>query len=398
MRKVKNRFTAIICLSIGLMLMVPLRQCNQGQGSHDIKLPYDDAAFEKELDGTTTSLFKLRNKQGMLLVLSDYGARIVSMYAPDKNGKLEDIVLGCENLDQYINGNPGVGAVIGPVANRISGAWFEIDGIRYNLPDNKGGVCHHSGPDSFYRQVWKGKEIPCDTGACVEMSLFTPDGRWGFPGNKEVTVRYTLTDHNALVIDYTATTDKSCHFNLTNHAYFNLGGPDRSDILDHYTEINADSFTPFAESGFVPSGEIRSVKGTDLDFTRPARIGERIESEMHQMQLVSGYDHNYLLNQNNVHDGLTFCARVFDPPSGRVMECYTSEPAVQFYTANFLDGTMRGNGREFLTRRSGLCLETQHYPDTPHNEHFPSTLLASGDTLKSRTIYRFSTKTRLNDL
>lgn len=368
------------------------KQCNQGSGNAGVELPYEEEAFEKEIDEKSTSLYVMRNKQGMLLTLSDYGARIVSLYAPDKHGKMEDVVLGCSDIDQYINGNPGVGAVIGPVTNRISGAWFEIEGMRYDLPDNKGGVCLHSGPDSFYRQVWEGRKIPCDTGSCVEMYLFTPDGRWGFPGNKEVTVRYTLTDQNALVIDYTATTDKRCHFNLTNHAYFNLDGPDCEDILNHYIEINADSFTPFGGNNLVPSGEIRSVKGTDLDFTRSVRIGERIESRMDQMQLVGGYDHNYVLNQHRDSDRLTFCARVFEPVSGRVMECYTTEPAVQFYTANFLDGTMRGNGRDFLTRRSGLCLETQHYPDSPHHDHFPSTLLEPGDTLRSRTIYRFSHK------
>ncbi len=363
--------------------------CKRSGKNEGVQLPYTKEDFEREIDGKTTSLFVLRNTNGMILTLSDYGARMVSLYAPDKSGNLEDVVLGCPSLEEYINGNPGVGAVIGPVANRISGAWFEIEGIRYDLPDNKGGVCHHSGPDSFYRQVWEGREVPCDSGACVEMYLFTPDGRWGFPGNKEVTVRYTLTDDNALIIDYTATTDKSCYMNLTNHAYFNLGGPDCEDILDHYIEINADSFTPFAGKDLVPSGEIHSVIGTDLDFTQPVSIGERIESSFDQIRLVGGYDHNYVLNKSHGKNRLTFCARVTEPVSGRVMECRTTEPAVQFYTANFLDGTMRGNGRKHLTRRSGLCLETQHYPDSPHNAHFPNTLLEPGDTLKSRTVYCF---------
>jgi len=374
----------------GFLVAGMLMTCNALRRGGDAVLPYDKAAFEKEINGKTTGLYVLKNKNGMLVSLSDYGARIVSLYAPDKNGKMEDVVLGCPSIEEYVLGNPGVGAVIGPVANRISGAWFEIEGIRYELPENKKGVCHHSGPDSFYRQVWEGREVPCDTGASVEMYLFTPDGRWGFPGNKEVTVRYTLTDDHALVIDYRAITDKSCYMNLTNHAYFNLGGPDCGHILDHLLEIHADSFTPFAGEDLVLSGEIRSVKGTDLDFTQPVRIGERIESEMEQMQLAGGYDHNYVLNKDGKDEHLTFCARVSDPVSGRVMECFTTEPGVQFYTANFLNGTMQGNGREFLTSRSGLCLETQHFPNSPHIPHFPCTLLEPEDTLKSRTIYRFS--------
>ena len=384
----KNRF-GIIQLILGLLITGSLWSCRNSRNNGEVELPYAREAFEKEINGETTQLYVLRNRSGMVLALSDYGARIVSLYAPDKNGALEDVVLGCPEIDEYVKGNPGVGAVIGPVANRISGAAFEIEGVKYALPDNKGGVCHHSGPDSFYRQVWRGEKGHTDSGDYVDMYLSVPDGRWGFPGNKEVKVRYTLNHHNALYIDYEVTTDKACYFNITNHAYFNLGSGDSQNIHDHIMMINADHFTPFAEKGLVPSGEIRSVSGTDFDFTSPRPIGQRIESEDPQMQMVGGYDHNYVLNHTGATGKLTLCARVREPASGRIMECYTTEPAVQFYTANFLDGSMRGNNREFLTRRSGFCLETQHYPDSPHHAHFPNTLLQAGDTLRSRTIYAF---------
>lgn len=386
-----RRFYILIIFSVTLL------SCNRAAETGEIVIPYSVEDFEKVIDGKQTRMYIVSNENGMLLTLSNYGARIVSLYAPDKEGTMEDVVLGSPSLEEYINGNPGVGATIGPVANRISDAQFEIDGETYHLPNNKGTVCHHSGPDSFYRQVWEGTEIMTDSGPAVEMSLFSADGQWGFPGNKEVTVRYTLTEENALYIDYTAVTDKSCYINLTNHAYFNLGGPDTENIEGHFIEINADSITPFGDERLVPSGEIMNIKGTDLDFTDLTRIGDRIDSPFPQMQMVHGYDHNYVLNKNDKSKFPTFCAKVVEPVSGRVMKCYTTEPAVQFYTANFLDGTMKGNGREFLTKRSGLCLETQHFPDSPHNDHFPNTLISPEDTFRSRTIYTFLVQDEKND-
>ncbi len=384
MKSLKKYFYLILAIFVLNTIMSCTNKKNE------INLPYKFEDFQKSINGKKTELYSIENSNGMLLVLSNYGARIISLYAPDKKGLMEDVVLGCPVLSEYINGNPGVGATVGPIANRISDAQFEIDGTIYKLPQNKGSVCQHSGPESFYRQVWDAEIIETDAGNVVEMSIHSFDGQWGFPGNKNVVVRFSLTDDNMLVIDYRAVTDKSCYFNLTNHSYFNLGGPDNENILNHYIEINADSITAFADSNFVPSGEIMNIRGTDLDFTRFQQIGERINSSNKQMQLVSGYDHNYILNKISANNDLSFCARVYDSKSGRLMDCYTTEPAVQFYTANFLDGTMKGNGRKTLGRRSGLCLETQHYPDSPHHSHFPNTLLEPGDTLKSQTVFKFS--------
>lgn len=352
-----------------------------------IDLPYARSDFEKIINGKNTTLISIKNENGMLVTITNYGARIVSIFVPDKEGKFGDVVLGCGNIEGYINGNPGVGAIIGPYANRILNAEFEIDGKQYKLPMNKQDVCHHSGPDSYYRQVW---EITHLTASSVEMSLSSFDRQWGFPGNKKVNVTFKLTDNNSIVIDYQAITDKPCYFNLTNHSYFNLKGS--GDILGHIVKINANHITPFGGPSLTPSGEIQDIRGSDLDLTTPVRIGERINSSNQQIQMVNGYDHNYVLNKNQHKNTLGFCASVYEPQSGRFMECYTTEPAVQFYTANFLNGSMTGKYGDKLERRNGLCLETQHYPDSPHHKSFPNTLLMPDDTLRSRTIYKFSIK------
>jgi len=353
---------------------------------------YSKADFEKELNGKKTTLFTLKNENGIIVTLTNYGAKIVSVFAPDKTGKMEDVVLGYKNIDGYIAGDAGQGAVVGPYANRIANAQFEIDGIVYQLPQNNMKACLHSGPESFYRQVYDAKEIQTNDGPAVEMTLQSPDLQWGFPGNKNVKVTYTLTKDNGLKIDYEATTDKACYFNLTNHVYFNLKGEGMGDILDHVLVVDANSSTAVADSQLIPTGEIVDIRGTAMDFTSPHTIGERINDPMPQLKMGGGYDHNYILNKDQNSNEMTFCASLYEPASGRYMECFTTEPAVQLYTGNFLTGSIIGKRGNPYNYRNGVCLETQHYPDSPHHPNFPNTLLRPGETLKSTTIYKFAVK------
>ena len=353
---------------------------------------YSKADFEKEVNGKKTTLFTLKNEGGIIVTLTNYGAKIVSIYTPDKNGVMEDVSLGYTSIDKYITGESGFGAVVGPFANRIANAQFEIDGQVYQLPQNNMKANLHSGPDSFYRQVWDGKEIQTADGPAVEMTLVSPDLQWGFPGNKNVKVTYTLTKDNGLKIDYEATTDKSCYFNLTNHCYFNLKGEGNGDILDHVMVIDANFSTAVADSQLIPTGEIVDIRGTAMDFTTPHTVGERINDPMPQLKMGGGYDHNYILNKDQNGHEMTFCASLYEPVSGRFMECFTTEPAVQLYTGNFLTGNIIGKRGNPYNYRNGICLETQHYPDSPHHPNFPNTLVKPGETLKSTTIYKFSVK------
>jgi len=358
----------------------------------EFAMRYSKADFEKEVNGKKTTLFTLKNDSGIIVTLTNYGAKIVSVFAPDKNGTMEDVTLGFKSIGEYVAGDAGQGAVVGPYANRIANAQFEIDGQVYNLPKNNNNACLHSGPESFYRQVYNAVELKAADGPAVEMTLVSPDGQWGFPGNKVVKVTYTLTKDNGLKIDYEATTDKSCYFNLTNHCYFNLKGEGNGDILDHILVVDANFITAVADTQLIPTGEIADIRGTAMDFTTPHTVGERINDSLPQLRMGGGYDHNYILNKDqNSHD-LTFCASVYEPVSGRYMECFTTEPAVQLYTGNFLTGKIIGKRGNPYNYRNGMCLETQHYPDSPHHPAFPNTLLRPGETLKSTTIYKFSVK------
>lgn len=358
----------------------------------EITMVYSKSDFEKELNGKKISLFTLENKDGITVTLTNYGAKIVSIFATDKDGNFEDVALGYSSIDGYINGDAGQGAVVGPYANRIANAQFVIDGTTYMLPINNFNACLHSGKESFYRQVYDAKEIKTAEGPAVEMTLSSADGEWGFPGNKNVKVTYTLTNDNGLKIDYEATTDKSCYFNLTNHVYFNLKGEGIGDILDHVLVIDANFSTAVADSQLIPTGEIVNIRGTAMDFTSPHTIGGRIEDPMPQLRMGGGYDHNYILNKDQNAKELTFCASLYEPVSGRYMECFTTEPAVQLYTGNFLKGNIIGKRGNPYNYRNGVCLETQHYPDSPNHPHFPNTLLKPGEVLKSTTIYKFSVK------
>jgi aldose 1-epimerase len=372
-------------LSLFVVVIVSMcAACNKPQ-QKSIEMPYKSENFESVIDGKPTRMFTMENKNGMVVTLTNYGAKIISVYAPDKNGKFADVMLGFKSIAEYEQYGASHGAVVGPFANRIAGARFTIDSVTYNLPVNNGKNCLHSGPDSWYRKVWDFQK----DGNVTVFSLESADGEFGFPGNKTAKTTYTLTDDNELKIDYEITTDKACHINITNHSYFNLRGEGNGDIIDHILVINADKSTP-VNSEMIPTGEIVDIRGTDLDFTSPHSIGERIESQNQQLVFGSGYDFNYVINKA---DGeLAFAASAFEPESGRYMEVFTTEPGVQLYTGNHLSGKEIGKSGVAYTKRTGFCLETQHFPDSPNQPAFPSTLVTPGETYKSTTIYKFSAK------
>jgi len=347
--------------------------------------PKEPREFGKLPTGETVELYTLKNAKGMEADISTYGGVIVSLKVPDRSGALGDIVLGFDDLKGYLTPPPYFGAIIGRYGNRIGHAQFTLDGVTYKLFKNDGDNSLHGGKRGFDKVLWKAK--PGD-GNSLELAYLSKDGEEGYPGNLSVTVVYTLTDENELKIDYSATTDKDTVLNLTNHSYFNLAGQGEGDILNHQIMINADKFTP-VDKGLIPTGELRSVEGTPLDFRQPHAIGERIGSSYEQIVLGGGYDHNFVLNRSG--DGLSLAARVTEAKSGRVMEVLTTQPAIQFYTGNFLDGTLKGKGGKVYGRRSALCLETQHYPDSPNHPDFPTTELKPGERYHTTTVYRFST-------
>jgi len=336
-------------------------------------------------DGTPVRLYTLRNPHGVVVKVTEYGLIITELHVPDREGKPGNVVLGFDNLDRYLKGHPFFGAIAGRVANRIAGGRFAVDGHEYTLAKNNGPNHLHGGLKGFDKQVWKSWALPCTAHeAAVEFAYLSPDGEEGYPGNLRVTVRYTLTDQNELRIDYTAATDKPTPVNLTNHSYFNLAG--EGDVLAHELMLAADLYTP-TDEGLIPTGEIRSVKDSPLDFTTATAIGAR-----HQQTGLkpSGYDHNFVLRGGG--QSLALAARVYEPTTGRVLEVLTTEPGVQLYTANHMDGSVAGTGGVKYPRHAGFCLETQHYPDSINKPHFPSVLLRPGQTYQTTTVFRFSAK------
>jgi aldose 1-epimerase len=344
-------------------------------------------SFGKTGDGRPVDLYTLTNSEGMEVRAMTYGGIIVSLRVPDKTGKFDDVVLGHDSLDGYLVNPPYFGVIVGRYANRIGNATFTLDGVKYTLAKNNGPNSLHGGVSGFNKQVWEAKTIKDPTGVGVTFSYTSKDGEEGYPGNLKVEVTYVLTDENQLVIDYEATTDKATQLNLSQHSYFNLAGEGSGDILGHHLTLNADRFTP-VDKTLIPTGEIRSVQGTPLDFTKPTAIGARINDDYEQLVVGRGYDHNFVINRKD--DSPTLAARVHEPTSGRVLEVFTTEPAVQFYSGNFLDGTIAGKHGHVYKQRNGFCLETQHYPDSPNHPDFPSTILRPGATFHSQTIFKFS--------
>ena len=338
-------------------------------------------------DGQKVSLYTLANDNGIEMKVTNYGGIITSLMMPDSDGNIEDIVLGYDNLAAYEAETPYFGAIIGRYGNRIAKGEFSIDSADYTLAQNDGDNHLHGGEVGFDKVVWDAQSSVTDGGdQQITFSRLSPDGEEGYPGNLQVSVTYTLTNENELIFDYRAETDMKTPVNLTQHTYFNLSGDAKSSILDHNLMINADAFTP-VDATLIPTGELAPVAGTPFDFTTPNPIGQRIEQTNQQLEYGLGYDHNWVLNASS--DGLTQAAVLSDPQSGRQVEVLTEEPGLQFYSGNFLDGTITGKGVVY-EQRWGLCLETQHFPDSPNQSNFPSTILTPGDVYKTRTIYKFS--------
>lgn len=334
-------------------------------------------------------LYTLKNRNGMEVKIINFGGTVTSISVPDRSGKFADVVLGFNNVDDYLKPHPSFGTAIGRFGNRIAKGRFTLNGVEYKLAVNNGENHLHGGIKGFDDVFWTAEEVKTIDGPAVRLSYLSKDGEEGYPGNLQVTMVYTLTERNELKIDYTATTDKDTVVNLTHHSYFNLAGEGNGDILKHRLKLNAARFTP-TDAGSIPTGELRSVKGTPFDFLMPHAIGERINQDDEQLKFGGGYDHNYVINGRM--GVLRQAAVVTDPSSGRVMEVWTTEPGVQLYTGNFLDGTLTGKSGKTYQKRFGFCLETQHYPDSPNKPNFPTTTLKKGATFKSTTIYRFSAR------
>jgi aldose 1-epimerase len=346
-------------------------------------------AFGKIQDGQSVDLYTLTNKYGMTVAISNFGATLVSLKVPDRDGKLGDVVLGYDNPADYENGKAHFGGTIGRYANRIAHGKFTLDGVVYTLPLNNGENTLHGGIRGFDKHVWTAKDVSSSAGEALELNYVSKDGEEGFPGTLSVKVVYTLlADENAVRIDYTATTDRDTVLNLTNHSYFNLAGQGNGDILQHQLTLYASQFTP-VDATLIPTGKLQDVHNTPFDFLQPMAIGVRINMDNQQLKLGGGYDHNWVLDKKSPSSSSP-AARAYDAQSGRVLEVSTTEPGVQFYTGNFLDGTIHGKDGKVYGYRSAFCLETQHFPDSPNHKDFPATVLQAGQTFRSTSIYNFS--------
>lgn len=333
--------------------------------------------------------FTLENKNGCEVKITNFGGKVMTLKVPDKDGNISDVVLGYENAEEYVDGNPFFGALVGRYGNRIGDASFTLDGKNYELPENDDGNHLHGGPDGFHNVIWNAEKITREGNEALKLTYVSADGEMGFPGRVDVTVTYTLTGENELRIDYEATTNKKTVLNLTHHSFFNLKDAGKSKILDHELMINADHFTPVSEA-LIPTGEIRPVGNTPLDFKEAKNMGDGINSDYQQIEYGNGFDHNWVLNKTERGE-LSLAASVYEPTTGRKMEVYTTEPGMQFYAGNFLDGSDVGKNNVAYEQRSGFCLETQHFPDSPNQAHFPSPVLEPGETYTQTTIYKFST-------
>ena len=347
------------------------------------KMSVNKDVFGKLDDGTEIDLYTLENSQKVTVKIINYGATVVALETADREGKLSDITLGHNNLTGYLTSSPYFGCIVGRYGNRIAQGKFTLDGKEYTLAKNDGENHLHGGIRGFDKVVWGAKPFSGEKGLGVVFSYLSKEGEEGYPGNLKCTVIYTLTEENELIIEYRAETDKATPVNLTHHGYFNLAGQGEGDILSHELMINADKYTP-VDQGLIPTGELRSVLNTPMDFLKPTAIGARIE------KVEGGYDHNFVLNKEQ--EEFSLAARVYDPSSGRVMEIYTTEPGIQFYSGNFLDGSITGKRNKIYKKHYGFCLETQHFPDSPNKPHFPSTILRPGEKYASKTVYKFRAK------
>lgn len=385
---IMNRSVKILLILLTGTLIGSLIGCNDGMMAKILgKGTITMEQFGTTPDGKEVYIYTLTNSKGCEVKITNYGGIVVSLTVPDKDGNIGDVVLGYDNLDGYIKNSPYFGALIGRYGNRIGNAKFTLEGKTYTLAANDGKNSLHGGNVGFDKVVWDAKEIKESGAVGLELSYFSKDGEEGYPGNLSCTVKYLWTNKNELKIEYSATTDKTTVVNLTHHSYFNLAC--KGDILDHQLMMRADKFTPVDE-GLIPTGELRDVKSTPMDFTKLTAIGARINQDTEQLKYGKGYDHNWVLIGGG--GSMRMVASVYEPTSGRVMEVYTTEPGLQFYSGNFLDGTITGKGGVVYQHRTGLCLETQHFPDSPNKPDFPSTTLKSGEKYSTETIYKFKTK------
>jgi len=345
--------------------------------------------FGKTSTGEDVDLYTLRNTRGAEATITNYGAIVVSLKVPDRNGKFDDVVLGFSDFNGYLKNDPYFGTIVGRYGNRIAKGRFTLNGVEYKLAVNNGENHLHGGIKGFDKVVWTGREMKSKAGPAVVLTYLSKDGEEGYPGNLNVRVVYTLTNNNELKIDYNATTDKDTVTNITHHSYFNLAGEGNGDILNHLVTINANRFVP-TDAGSIPTGELRRVAGTPLDFLKATAIGARIDQDDEQLKFGRGYDHTWVINGRP--GTMRLAATAYEATSGRVMQVWTTEPGMQFYTGNFLDGTLTGKSGKIYPRRSGFCFETQHYPDSPNQPSFPTTTLKKGAVYKSTTVYRFSAR------
>lgn len=343
------------------------------------------APFGALPDGRKVELYTLRNAKGMEARISSYGGLLISLTAPDRNGKYEDVTLGYDSLNGYLKDTPYFGALIGRYGNRIAKGHFTLNGQTYTLATNNNPNSLHGGKVGFDKVLWTARPYQSGIGPALELNYVSKDGEEGYPGTLKVKAVYTLTDANSLRLDFTATTDKDTVVNLTHHSYFNLAG--KGDILGHVLEIKADKFTP-VDSTLIPTGELKPVAGTPFDFTKPTPIGARVNQDDEQLKAGGGYDHNWVINKP--WGELAVMARVYEPESGRVMEVLSTEPGLQFYCGNFLDGSITGKGGRVYNKRNAFCMEPQHYPDSPNQTNFPSVVLKPGQTYKNTIIYSFT--------
>ena len=368
-------------LSLNLLAVI-LISCNQTTQNKEM--------VKKDVfgnhNGKEVYLLTLTNKAGNVIRLTNFGAKINWIEVPDKNGKKDNITFGYDTFEETLKGDMSFGSVVGRFANRIAHGKFTLDGVVYNTPLNNGPNTLHGGPLGWHSVVWNTEVLKDSKFPAVKFTYVSPDMEEGFPGTVNAAITYTWTDNNEIVMEYVCTTDKKTVVNVTNHAYFNLHGAGNGDILDHILTLKSTAFTP-VDSVMIPTGEIRPVVGTPFDFNTPHKIGERIGDNYDQLILGKGYDHNYILDNKEDVD-----VTVYEPVSGRMLEVITDQPGMQLYTGNFLDGTKIGHGGKAFNFRSGMCLESGHYPDSPNHPDFPSTVLNPGETLKSTTIYRFSVK------
>lgn len=378
----KNALAILACVMAGTLLNTTASARNAEE------LLVSPGSFHKEIEGKKSDLFTLRSKAGMMAQVTNYGAKLVTLIVPDRNGQFADVVMGYDSIDRYLTANPNFGATVGRYANRISGASFSLDGKTYTLPKNDGPNILHGGNKSFRHVIWNAIQTAPNR---VALTYLSKDGEEGFPGNLNVSVVYTLTDNDELKIEYRATTDKPTVINLTNHSFFHLGGHGNGDVLNQLVEINASHYTR-ARAGFIPTGEQVEVAGTPMDFRRIRPVGLRISDDHPELRLGKpGYDQNFVLDKKPGELG--FAARVVDLPSGRIMELYTTEPGLQLFSGQNSNGQGGFVGKRNVPypMYSSLCLEPQHFPDSPNRPEFPSTVLRPGQTYKQLSVYRFST-------